>query len=1145
MRLNSRSLRRLNSRSLRRLTLGAASALALLVAGEASQAQTTPAPAVYYSIDQYTGDGSTANFPITFPYLQPGDVTITVAGLPATFSFTSAQIANITPTPGAGQAIVISRHSLISQVANTFSGGALSSQALNYNATQSIYLIQETQDALTSISAGSGGGGGTVITFPSNSVFASSVVGNGTIVGNDTTGLGTQAAPYLTLQKAMQAVPLGGTIVLNGTFTPATSTNFLFTRAMTVQAITQGAATLTPASGQSAIVEAQLVNGGILTLNNLILNAAGSTTAADIQLDATTGTQTVNVNGPTAATTPTLISGTSQPTITSQSNATTNLYVTGGKETGLGYGINLPLYTSGTININGLYSAMTPASITAQMSYDGGQGLAVGIDADGVGAYAGSVNATINGMITNDSLPATSGGVIMFDQTIKNATATRTNNTVNLYAYPGDTAEVEPDNIAPSQINPLVIPSITDRLNVETVGSFGGGKSGPFIGYEGYPETAQVTFSQAGTVASITANLTGALAPIVAGAAVTFANTGGVNSTAPTPETISSGSGPYTVSVSQTIGNTVLYIAGSQYVGQQAGTSLTINEAQSPSNNGDSHAVNAGEQLCGGPNWAGQCETLLSPISINPATGVGTWNVSVNQNLTSGLGYVSASRMETTGLVEGNVSHWNYPVKGHVSEGATAFCGFASNITYHANYGDGGDYEINDKGCSNSKYIANVLIADYAPGDAADIYGSDNVLFDHNTYISPFAYINVGLRIGQANDWWQSGWQYGSGVISSNLFAVPLVKGLCTTTTPIAVGNAITNVPGGNVPAETITALGTGTGCAGTYTVNTNFTFAGHSPVYINGQLYAVTQSANTLTVLSLLGPILLGSRNACSGGACNTNPQTFNTLYSFHNNDWFILGGIPAGGYEWEWETAANSAGVTALNISYLLSTWQTIEATAVGVDPMLTQYTNINLTASNLNIAPPPSSQAFQGAAPQAQGLNDFTGAPFDPKSPSYGAVEGKASLQPSPVMAITYAGSQSAPGSTGTYYYMGAANPTFALTAVDTVGTDLTPPPIAVAGYVASMVFTTSSKPGYTNPGVLTAVLYDNNVATTASCIVQGGSNSCTYNQSGAPVQLAVNDALTVKYCATGDTTGATCTSYTASNGKVGVTIIEITQ
>ena len=61
--------------------------------------------------DFYTADGTTQEFPISFPFISRTHISVTVAGVEATFSFNNdSQISISTPSVNAGDMVIIKRN---------------------------------------------------------------------------------------------------------------------------------------------------------------------------------------------------------------------------------------------------------------------------------------------------------------------------------------------------------------------------------------------------------------------------------------------------------------------------------------------------------------------------------------------------------------------------------------------------------------------------------------------------------------------------------------------------------------------------------------------------------------------------------------------------------------------------------------------------------------------------------------------------------------------------------------------------------------------------------------------------------------------------------------------------------------------------
>lgn len=100
-----------------------------------------------YSKKNYTGDGVTKLFTVTFPYIDPSHVTVLVNGLAVPYSFQSKQVIEIATAPGSGSLIQLSRNSNPESRLVDFQDDSMGTEALfNLNADQLLYLAQEAMD---------------------------------------------------------------------------------------------------------------------------------------------------------------------------------------------------------------------------------------------------------------------------------------------------------------------------------------------------------------------------------------------------------------------------------------------------------------------------------------------------------------------------------------------------------------------------------------------------------------------------------------------------------------------------------------------------------------------------------------------------------------------------------------------------------------------------------------------------------------------------------------------------------------------------------------------------------------------------------------------------------------------------------------
>jgi hypothetical protein len=103
--------------------------------------------ATLYATNTYVGDGSTTDFNVTFPYLDPSHVLLDVAGNSTGFSFINPGRIRISGIAAPGQAITISRQTPVDEASATFvNGSTLLDTDLNGIDTQLLYAVQEAKD---------------------------------------------------------------------------------------------------------------------------------------------------------------------------------------------------------------------------------------------------------------------------------------------------------------------------------------------------------------------------------------------------------------------------------------------------------------------------------------------------------------------------------------------------------------------------------------------------------------------------------------------------------------------------------------------------------------------------------------------------------------------------------------------------------------------------------------------------------------------------------------------------------------------------------------------------------------------------------------------------------------------------------------
>lgn len=104
--------------------------------------------------NNYTGNGSTTVFPITFDYLVDSDVKVTLNGVATTaFTILITKEVQFVTAPGNLVAIRIYRETDDSELSATFfPGSSVRAEDLNDNFTQGLYIAQETSNKATTAS---------------------------------------------------------------------------------------------------------------------------------------------------------------------------------------------------------------------------------------------------------------------------------------------------------------------------------------------------------------------------------------------------------------------------------------------------------------------------------------------------------------------------------------------------------------------------------------------------------------------------------------------------------------------------------------------------------------------------------------------------------------------------------------------------------------------------------------------------------------------------------------------------------------------------------------------------------------------------------------------------------------------------------
>ena len=103
-----------------------------------------------YSYTAFTGNGSTTQYAVAFPYIRREHVAVTVAGIPSTFTWVNNSLIQMDAAPAAAAAVRVYRTTPISAPLVDFADGAtLVAADLDTNSRQSIYIQQELDDAQT------------------------------------------------------------------------------------------------------------------------------------------------------------------------------------------------------------------------------------------------------------------------------------------------------------------------------------------------------------------------------------------------------------------------------------------------------------------------------------------------------------------------------------------------------------------------------------------------------------------------------------------------------------------------------------------------------------------------------------------------------------------------------------------------------------------------------------------------------------------------------------------------------------------------------------------------------------------------------------------------------------------------------------
>jgi len=98
------------------------------------------------SFVRYTGDGSTVQFNVPFPYIEKGHVSANVEGTTVSFTWINDSLIELNSAPANGDTVSIRRNTPTQPLVDFSDGSVLSEQGLDLLTTQNIYLSQEAHD---------------------------------------------------------------------------------------------------------------------------------------------------------------------------------------------------------------------------------------------------------------------------------------------------------------------------------------------------------------------------------------------------------------------------------------------------------------------------------------------------------------------------------------------------------------------------------------------------------------------------------------------------------------------------------------------------------------------------------------------------------------------------------------------------------------------------------------------------------------------------------------------------------------------------------------------------------------------------------------------------------------------------------------
>lgn len=228
--------------------------------------------------NQYTGDGTTVLFTISFPYLEQDHVKASLNGTPTTaFSFANSNTIQFTVAPANGVTILLFRETESGALQNQFfPNSSIPSDSLNNNFTQGLYVAQETD----------------------NTSQAAVSTANTALV-NSTTAISTANAADA---KADTAIIDSAAAVVTANAADANATAAVST-ANTASSNASAAVSTANAAASNASAAVSTANSAVSTANSAVSTANAATSTANTALsNANTAISTANTAASNATT---------------------------------------------------------------------------------------------------------------------------------------------------------------------------------------------------------------------------------------------------------------------------------------------------------------------------------------------------------------------------------------------------------------------------------------------------------------------------------------------------------------------------------------------------------------------------------------------------------------------------------------------------------------------------------------------------------------------------------------------------------------------------------------------------------------------------------------------------------------------------